>query len=283
MTNTLITTKHEIEPLLRLVYSDVQRAAEELELSYLVVGASARDLVLHNCYGIPVTRQTKDVDFAINVPDWANYHSLKSCLTEKGYVETPNAYRLMHPNGIPIDIVPFGGIANTDNQVALPPKGEFVMQVLGFSEALEHAEQIQIHTQPQMLIPVVSTAGLVLLKLVAWLDRDPALRQKDAEDIAFICEKYEGIPGILDQLYEQLYNKLEPYQYNTQLLATHLLGKQAAMIANQSTRAFILPLFETSGDLKAQSIFKHQLGSTEFFNALAAGFLEGCKHAIGKE
>jgi len=39
-------------------------------MPYVVVGATARDLVLHYGHGAAIRRATQDVDFAIEVPDW---------------------------------------------------------------------------------------------------------------------------------------------------------------------------------------------------------------------
>lgn len=47
------------------VYRDVSNAANALNLPFVVVGAAARDLVLHYGYGARVVRATADIDFGI--------------------------------------------------------------------------------------------------------------------------------------------------------------------------------------------------------------------------
>ncbi|WP_194727058.1 hypothetical protein [Noviherbaspirillum malthae] len=40
-----------------------------------------------------------------------------------------------YSNGYPIDIVPFGGVAQKDGQIAWPPEGDVIMNVAGYEEA----------------------------------------------------------------------------------------------------------------------------------------------------
>jgi predicted nucleotidyltransferase len=37
---------------------------------------------------------------------------------------------------VPLDIVPFGGVEDSQRRIALPPDGATVMSLLGFAEAL---------------------------------------------------------------------------------------------------------------------------------------------------
>jgi predicted nucleotidyltransferase len=55
------------------ILSVVNRLAGDQELPYIVVGATARDLLLFHVFGIPVTRATVDVDFAIAVDSWERF------------------------------------------------------------------------------------------------------------------------------------------------------------------------------------------------------------------
>ena len=67
----------------------------ELVISYVVVGASARDLVLHYGYGARVKRATADIDFGIQVPDWDTFESIRHKLIESGFEETKSQHRLV--------------------------------------------------------------------------------------------------------------------------------------------------------------------------------------------
>ena len=62
------------------ILSVVNRLAGDLEFPYIVVGGTARDLRLFHVFGIPVTRATADVDFAIAVDSWERFRGLRTAL-----------------------------------------------------------------------------------------------------------------------------------------------------------------------------------------------------------
>lgn len=47
----------------------VNEIAQKCGFEYLVVGATARDLVLHHGYGVRIERASADIDFAVEVGD----------------------------------------------------------------------------------------------------------------------------------------------------------------------------------------------------------------------
>jgi hypothetical protein len=47
----------------------IKKEADALNLSFFVVGAFARDIILQHCYGINPPRKTGDIDLGINVAD----------------------------------------------------------------------------------------------------------------------------------------------------------------------------------------------------------------------
>ena len=44
----------------------------------LLVGAMARDLLLHYAHSVPIARATEDVDLAFSVADWDEFEALTS-------------------------------------------------------------------------------------------------------------------------------------------------------------------------------------------------------------
>ena len=70
----MIDISGKLSPQLVEVYQHVSVAAEALDVRYVVVGAVARDLVLHYGYDAPVERATTDVDFGIRVATAAYSH-----------------------------------------------------------------------------------------------------------------------------------------------------------------------------------------------------------------
>lgn len=114
------------------VYRAVNDAAAELNIPFVVVGASARDIVMHYGYQAPLERATQDVDFGIQVPGWDAFFALRARLEEMGFSSAKVEHQLYGPEGTPIDIVPFGGNQDERAEICWPPDGNFIMSALGF-------------------------------------------------------------------------------------------------------------------------------------------------------
>lgn len=64
---------------LSAVLADVEEAAPEAD--FLIVGAMARDLLLHYGHGVPITRATTDIDLGVTVGSWDEFRQLRdACL-----------------------------------------------------------------------------------------------------------------------------------------------------------------------------------------------------------
>ena len=87
MTNTLLNVSGKISPFEVEIFDTIHHAVSELGISYLVVGASARDMVLHHAHGVDVIRATGDIDFAIQLESWDEFIVLQlEISTHKGIV-----------------------------------------------------------------------------------------------------------------------------------------------------------------------------------------------------
>lgn len=242
MTARLLNISGKIDPALADLCAIVADCAVQLQMPYLVVGASARDMVLHHCYGAKVQRATADIDFALQVPSWEAFADLKSSLIANGFSETNTAHRLIAPNKWAIDIVPFGGVADENANIQWPPSGDFVMNVLGFQDALNNANTVRLRDIPILDVPVASPEGMVILKLIAWMDRTADIRKKDAKDIAYLLTTYEKIPAISDQLYREEM-LMELYGWDITLASAHQLGIHVKQITLPQTYGVIAELF----------------------------------------
>lgn len=239
--STLLNLSGEIDPQTVAIFETVGRILAELQVPYVVVGATARDLVMHLGHGAKLRSVTKDVDFAIEVPSWSAFNAVKDRLCEEGFSITNIQHRLLSPEKMEVDIVPFGQLEDGVASIAWPPKGDVVMSVLGFQEACNNAEWVRIQESPELDIPVVTPSGMVLLKLIAWTDRARELRVKDAQDIAYLFESYEEISEVRDALFNAV-EIMEKYEWDQTLGSTHLLGEHASRIASKDTRAMISQL-----------------------------------------
>jgi len=219
------------------IYSAIDQVARELDISYVVVGASARDLVLHYGYEATIKRATADIDFGIQVSDWETFEALRNKLIESGFEETKTPHRLIY-DGMKIDLVPFGSVQDEEAKIAWPPKGDVVMNVLGFQEAVENVVNIIIQDEPKIEIPVVIPPGLSLLKIICWTDRDADLKNKDAKDLLYLFKSYEEIPEIRDSIYD--YPELEEkFGWDITLGSAFKLGIDAAEISSEQTMEYL--------------------------------------------
>jgi len=227
-----------LSPLVLEPLRAVAQTANSLDLPYFLAGATARDLVLENVFGRPPGKLTRDLDFGFVLSDWKEFENLKATLISTGRFKADRAiqrvsYQHSADISVGVDLIPFGGIQE-GSLIRWPPHDDFVMNVAGFREALQSA--IQVHVDIDLVIPVASLPGLIILKLFAWADRKH--EKRDAPDILKILADYADA-GNEDRLYAAELPLLEAAGFNVPIAGAHLLGKDARRIASQETVASI--------------------------------------------
>lgn len=170
MKNTSVDLVGKLPDKLIHLYQLINQQAVNLSIPYLVVGATARDLILVEAYGAPLQRATRDIDFAIKVAHWDDFSRLKDQLQLAGFKSAANMPHrfILEISGQPweVDILPFGGIS-TNAQISWPPEHKIQMNVMGFTEAYEHSLQVKLSENPLLELAVASPVGMLLLKLIA--------------------------------------------------------------------------------------------------------------------
>lgn len=247
MSRRLLDLSGKIDDSLLGVLRDVSHVAASLRIPFFVIGATARDIVLELGFAIRPSRATRDLDLGVQVANWQEFEALANGLVALGeFVSSPAAQRFFHQqSGLPVDIVPFGGLAATNNAISWPPEYEVEMSILGFDEAYEHAWIVRLSSDLE--IPFVSPAGWALLKLFAWKDRDRSMRSKDAQDLALILEKYAEA-GNVDRLFSEESSLFQEEGYDFGYAGARLLGQDLVAIAKPGTVQSVLELLamETS-------------------------------------
>src|SRR5262245_26055886 len=111
MTDTLLDLSGKLPQNKEQSLREVAIIASQLGISFFVVGAFARDLILEGIHNIKTQRATEDIDFGIRVESWDQFMELKSALLQTGRFQTHPAkqQRLFYEEDSIIDIVPFGG------------------------------------------------------------------------------------------------------------------------------------------------------------------------------
>ena len=220
----------------------IKTIADSLNISFFIIGASARDYLFEHCHRMTTLRKTQDIDLGVEVADWERFDKLtNSLIATGGFKASSTKHRVLFEDLI-IDIVPFGANADEHKKISWPPEHEVMMSLLGFQEAYECSITIRLSSDPQLDVKVATLPGLALMKLISWKEQYPN-RPKDAEDLLFLMKKY-GDAGNADRLYGEKQTLMEEEGFDIELAGTRLLGQDMATIADPDTLKQITAILE---------------------------------------
>ncbi|MCC7159522.1 MAG: nucleotidyl transferase AbiEii/AbiGii toxin family protein [Ignavibacteria bacterium] len=166
-------------------------------IDYYLIGAIARDYWYKK--GQLQSRISRDVDFAVLIPAKEAYEKVRNALQQKGFNETKqNAFVLISPSGIQIDLLPFGDI-EIDDAVVVEDQGMTSIKVNGFKEVYQAGIE-ETDMSDNFSFKAATLSSIVLLKLISYDDR-PERRAKDPRDIAGIIRNFFHLQSEL--IYEQ--------------------------------------------------------------------------------
>lgn len=254
--------KIKIDPEIAEILEAVQKVFATFDIDFYVVGAVARDLQFAANSGLASIRKTNDVDLAIMVADENQFYDIKNALLATGLftADKSETIRLFYKHATEIDLLPFGTIENSANEIKLHKPRLFVMDVPGFLEVLPFAKKFIVESG--LKLKVCSLEGLVLLKLFANSDR--ADRTKDISDIEHILRVYFELYA--DEIYGNYLDVMELYDANH----SHYLSLVAARIIGRKMKIMLID----NQPLTTRMILIIRQRPTEEWNALAAGFTE---------
>lgn len=282
MNNTLLNISEKISEPIIDIYDLIAKIANQQNVRFFVIGATARDIVFEYGYNIPAPRMTRDIDLAVQVATWAEFQNLKNALIATGqFTENRMAQRLNHQSQIPVDIVPFGVIAPDGKTINWIPDGNFEMSIIGFDDAYQAAQTVRLSKNPVVDIPVATPAALVILKLIAWQER-PKERGKDATDLVFLLRNYLAA-GHIERLAEQHGDLLED-DFDFEQSGARLLGRDIASIVSVPTKQVLHEILSSeTGEQKHHRLVEamtsrqdgqHFENNLALLNALYLGFTE---------
>ncbi len=209
---------------LSAILSDARDAAPDVD--FLVVGAIARDLLLHYGHGVPITRATTDIDLGLAVAGWEEFQQLRDAYLKSDNFTAgrPGNHRLVHRSGVTLDLIPFGGIEREDGTI-MWPDDDTVMGVLGFLEA--RATAIEIQLPAKMAVATVCLPMLAVLKLMAWSERHTYAPRKDASDLFLVLGNYLNDENA-ERLYDVGTHLLERDDFDYEAAGAWLAGHDSA-------------------------------------------------------
>jgi predicted nucleotidyltransferase len=278
-----LTAKTELTFLADLV-ADLHAAIPACQP--LLVGAMARDLLLHHAHNIPVIRATEDIDLAFALADWEDFAALRAALIASTHFEAHRllVHKFSHRRHRQVDLVPFGGLERPHGSIAWPPTGDEIMTVVGFREALAAAIDVMLPEGQRVL--VVSLPMLAVLKVIAWSDRHVTAPRKDAADLLLILKSYLDA-GNQQRLYEEAPHLLEDDNFDYERAGAWLAGHDAAKAMGndgaEQTRArhMITTILTKESDPEGPLRLIGEVGGRDAENMrfLLAAFLSGFNSA----
>ncbi len=219
----------------------VSAIAEKLKIPFFVIGATARDIIMSVGYGVESERATLDLDLGVQVENWNIYNQLKSALVGTGkFREEREPQRLKFKEELPMDIVPFGAIANGGSHILWPLHHEMKMTTLGFQDAHADTISVRLSNDPEFRIEFASLCGIAVLKIFAWNERYPE-RKKDAMDLDYVMRNYV-YAGNEERLYSEEADILDLKEFEYEFAGACLLGRDMAKMLQNRTRSKLLEI-----------------------------------------
>jgi predicted nucleotidyltransferase len=81
----LLDISGKIDDVVAGALAHVKAAADSLGLSFFVIGALAREILLRHFYGLQTQRATSDLDLGVTVATWGDLFDLKDALIKEGW------------------------------------------------------------------------------------------------------------------------------------------------------------------------------------------------------
>ena len=170
-----------------------------MRIPLYLIGAQARHFHLVE-KGIKPGRGTKDIDFAIMLPDIGTYEMVLDNLIEKGFRKVTEPYRVIHdPTNTVVDLLPFGEIEEKGTIKFTDRKTE--LSVVGFQDVLK--SPIIKKLDDKTTVQVTPLEGILILKFISFEEKPE--RTKDMDDIHDVIINYFEINE------ERFYNNLPDF------------------------------------------------------------------------
>jgi predicted nucleotidyltransferase len=230
MTNTSKKTYKELSwPYYKDVFLILDIVCNELGIEYYLIGAQARNFHLLES-GIEPSRGTKDIDFAVMLPEMESYDKMKNLLISKGFREVKEPYRLIHDQSdTVIDLLPFGEIEEEGTVKFTDRITE--LSVIGMKEVNEYTIAVDFE---EITIKVSPLEGIVILKLISYSEKPE--RRKDLDDISEILTNYFDINDT--RFYEEHMDVLDELQDEDFIIlaGARLMGRDMKKILSVSEK-----------------------------------------------
>jgi len=275
METSLKISSDKFEPNFLECINIISEITDKFEIPYLLIGATARDIIFEHLHGVKSPRITMDIDIAVQVAAWSSYDQIMNeLLNVYGFETTDQIQRLRHKEkDIIIDIIPFGNIA--DDGKLIWRENENSMNVSVLSEVYKRAKIIQIENHFDIKIP--SPEDLIVLKFLSWKDAYP-LRSRDAEDILFILKNYEKTLDT-NSIFEKYPDIIEKEGFDLSFASVVILGINIKRSCSNGILIKLTKIIEKETDENGSYELLIQMGGDiEVSRILLRKILKGMQH-----
>ena len=232
--------------------SDLSSILDQTNHRCFLVGANVRILTFDALTGSNGIRSTTDWDFAVRVDSWGDWNALRQRLLDAKppcFTAGDKKYRVIHRTGLPLDLVPYGGIEETPGEIVWSD-GQ-TMTVLGLPEAEGRRKALTL--ADNVTIDVVGIPDFCVLKLLAYLDRRPAVT-KDIIDFAHILLHYDSLHDNAIRIHEDIGDVLINHSIDYGCAGAALLGHDIALACSVEAINVALGAIDDCGNIYSQCI-----------------------------
>lgn len=254
-----LSQQTDLRPLARVVRALHSITARE-GIAFFLMGAAARDVMLKHAHNVDVHRLTKDADFAVMVRDWDAFEALCGKLLACGEFAPrpgPATHRLLFKGGLPLDIVPFGGVERPDRTIAWPPDQETIYDCFGAQEAFDTSQLVLLPEGVE--VRVASIPALALLKVTAWHDRKLSDPGRDAPDLLLYLRSYLDC-GNLDRATTEHRDLFEVEDYDYELACARLLARDLTRVLDPPSARRVLEILAPEAESEGTLLLANQSG-----------------------
>lgn len=238
---------------------ELRARGQETGVPWLVIGAVARDLVVHLPLGHAPARATKDVDIAIAVPSHDGFEAFA-----RGLERRPSGAHAFSVAGIAVDVVPFGGI-EADGTITF--SDDHRMSVIGLTEAASSADRVKL--SDDLTVSVAAIEAQCPLKVLAWRDRH-ATDTKDAHDLITLL--FAGSEGRYATETWDDESCLDVNDDDILLAGAYRLGREGSTSFSAERHAVVLEILDDEERLQMLVRQARRLGAKDVLDAYVRGF-----------